>query len=216
MTTTEENAAGTSDESTEDPPETPGGNTRRQWLIRLLVGLGLGIPITIEGLTFVGLIRTRLFGEGDGGDGDGGGDGNGTATETPRPTIPAGGVGIGDELLPASRPADRVVDAVLIPDGDTWTFSMTVDVENAAADPYELILGSVTTAAGERISGSNRGTGQLEAGESGRVTGVWEVPAEAEIATVKAIAVVYAGNDTETISEEVPLASVPVRDTSES
>jgi hypothetical protein len=209
MSTPEENAA-ESDEGPGDRP--PEGTTRRQWLIRLLVGLGLGIPITIEGLTFVGLIRTRLLGEGDGSNGD---DGGGTGTETPRPTVSPGGVGVGDELLPASRPVDRVDDLVLIPDGGTWTFSMTVAVENTGEDPYELILGSVETDDGKRVPGSNRATGQLAAGESGRVTGVWEVPADSEIATIKAIAVVYAG-DARTITEEVPLADVSLQDTSAS
>jgi hypothetical protein len=100
----------------------------------------------------------------------------------------------------------------LIPGGDSWTFSMSVRVENAGSETYHLLLGSVETGEGERISGTNPSTGQIEPGGTGSVTGVWEVPVEATIATVQAVAVRSAEGETETIAPRVPLADVPVRD----
>lgn len=209
MTSTETNDADADAESDEEPPQSQGFLSRRT-LIRLLVGLGVGIPIAIEGITFVGLIRTRLFGdEGDGGDG---GSGTATPTETPRPTIPPGGVGVGDELVPETRQVDRVTEAVLIPGGDSWTFSMSVQVENTGSETYQLLLGSIETGEGGRIQGSNPTTGQIEPGSTGSVTGVWEVPPEATIATVQAVAVRSFEGETETIAPRVPLADVSVRD----
>jgi hypothetical protein len=193
-----------------DGPVTPGESDRtRRWLIRILVGLGLGIPIAIEGATFVGLIRSRLFG-GDGDDGDDGATPTATRTRTATATIPPGGVGVGDELLPATEPADTVTDAAVVPAGDGRTFSLTVRIENVGDDPYEVTLGSVWTDADERVTGVTPSSGRIQPGSTGSVTGTWDLPPDATPAAVQAIAVRFPGG--ETVAERVPLAPVAVRE----
>jgi hypothetical protein len=195
-----------------DAADAPGeGDRTRRWLIRILVGLGLGIPIAIEGATFVGLIRSRLFGgDGDGGDGDDGATPTATRTRTATATIPPGGVGVGDELLPATEPADTVTDAAVVPAGDGRTFSLTVRIENVGDDPYEVTLGSVWTDADERVTGVTPSSGRIQPGSTGSVTGTWDLPPDATPAAVQAIAVRFPGG--ETVAERVPLAPVAVRE----
>ncbi|MFC7172729.1 hypothetical protein ACFQL0_03920 [Haloplanus litoreus] len=73
---------------------TPGGLSKRT-LIRLLVGFGIGIPILIEGLTFLGLLQNQFGGEGDDST-------ESTATETDGAPE---AVGVGDDMLP--KPTGR-------------------------------------------------------------------------------------------------------------
>jgi hypothetical protein len=86
---------------TEPPPDETDDDVSRRWLSRLLVGLGIGIPVLIEGTTAFRLITSRLFGSGDGGGDEGGA--TGTATPTERSAV-----GVGDELLAATAPIETV------------------------------------------------------------------------------------------------------------
>ncbi|WP_435185293.1 hypothetical protein [Halobellus sp. EA9] len=173
----------------------------RRWLIRILVGLGIGIPIAIEATTFIGLIRERLFG-GDGSESEA------TATTT---TSPPQGVGIGDELLPETAPTETVTDAVVrIGSDGSWTFEMTVDVENTAEAPYELRLSTVTTDSGTTVE-NRASTGRIPAGESRSLTNTWALPTGESPETVVATAVTYRESGASVAEETVRLRSVSVQ-----
>jgi hypothetical protein len=167
----------------------------RRTLIRLLVGFGLGIPILVEALTFLGLLEQQF---GNGGDGDRG--------ETP--TEP--GVGIGDDLLSETDRSETLVEAGLRRETDErWPFTMTVEVENTGETPYEFQLLAVHTASGRRVSGRTT-TGRIPAGETETGRGEWLLPSGTTPAAVEVVALVY-GEEVETIERRVALAKVPVR-----
>ena len=174
----------------DDEAERPGGISRRT-LIRLLVGLGIGIPILIETLTLLGLVGQQ-FGPG--------------GTETPTPTFGPGGVSVGGELLPETAAADTLESATISAEG--WTFAMTVAVDNRSDRTYELRLRTVTTDAGERVPGGGE-SDPIPPGESGSVTGRWDLPEGASPASVDVVALSSDGTVTK-VEETVKLGSVPV------
>lgn len=167
----------------------------RRTLIRLLIGVAIGIPVLVEAVTFFGLVETRLFG--DGGDGA-----TGTAT--------ADRVGVGDELLPATPPTETVTEAVIRGQDAPWLFVLTVDVENPTDAPYELQLGTVTLGSGGSVTGG-ASTGRVPAGGTGEVTGAWELPAGSTPATLSVRGIAYREDGANETAAEVALAKVPVR-----
>lgn len=168
----------------------------RRTLIRLLVGLGIGLPIAVEAATFLGLFRSRLLG------------GGGAETPTPTPTPRPGAVGVGDEILPATQQTDTVTDAAIYVGGGTREFRLTVEVENDTDVGYQLVLNAVTTDAGTVVSGGGS-TDQIAPGGRATVTGRWELPDEERPATVIAVASERnADGSRDTVTRTVPLARV--------
>jgi hypothetical protein len=177
-----------------DSREGPGGDEiSRRNLIRLLVGLGIGIPVLIEALTLVGLVGD-LFGGDDG-------------TETPTGETEAPGVGVGDELLPSTAPSDTVAASYIAADG--WTYTLTVGVDNGGDATYELRLRSVTTGGGTTVDGGGE-SDAIPPGESGTVTGRWDLPEGSSPATVEVVAVSRNGTVT-TVEESVRIGGAVVR-----
>lgn len=177
-----------------DESEGDDGISRRT-LIRLLVGLGFGIPIAIEGLTFLGLLNDRLLGGGDDG------DGNGASTSTPEPS----GVGIGETFLPETEATETLADGVVSAGSDRWTVRLHVAVDNGGAEPYVLEVSTLYLADGTEIDGRSS-TGRIPPGESGELTGAWAIPSGSTPAALDATVTV---GETET-DYRVELGKIPV------
>jgi hypothetical protein len=182
--------------------DTPGGLSKRT-LIRLLVGFGIGIPILVEAITFLGLLDQQL----GGGDTSDGGTG-GTATETATP-----GVTVGDDLLPETNRSETLASAVLREaDADRWPLSLTVEVRNSGDADYEFQLLGIHLADGRTVGGRTS-TDRLTPGERRTITGEWPIPAGSTPRAVEVVALVYPDGDgsVETIQRRVELAKIPVR-----
>ncbi len=175
------------------------GTARRRWLLRALVGLGVGLPVLIEARTFLGLIRVHLLGAGSG---DGGTAG--TPTATPEPAV-----GVGDELLAGTGPTETVREAHLRVVDPGWRFELSVAVENTTDDPYELRLGDVRTQAGETVDG-DASTGRIPPGESAAVGETWTLPSENRPETLQVTALSHAGDGVDLTEASVPLGRVPL------
>ncbi|WP_251341679.1 hypothetical protein [Haloplanus halophilus] len=202
-TTPGDETDGTNSRPTGSDDGTPGGISKRT-LIRLLVGFGIGIPILVEGLTFLGLLRNQFGGA----DGDGGSTDGGTATDTPGAVDP---VGVGDDVLPETDRTERLASAVLREvDGDRWPLSLTVDVRNTGETDYEFQLLAVHLDDGRTVAG-RASTDRLAPGEHRTVTAEWSIPAGSTPRAVEAVALVYGGGSVETVERRVELAKVPVR-----
>lgn len=167
----------------------------RRTLVRLLIGLAIGIPVAVEAVTFFGLIEHRLLG------------GN---SETPAGTATPDRVGVGEELLPATAPAETVTDAVIQGQDTPWLFVMTVEVENSLEVPYELELGTLRLAGGGSVAGGAT-TGRIPPGETGQVTGAWEIAEGSTPASLTVRTATYRAEGTERGTATVDLAKVPVR-----
>lgn len=194
------------DATTSSTPDddTPGGISKRT-LIRLLVGFGIGIPILVEGLTFLGLLNQQ-FG-GGGGEDDGTGS---TATATPAPDD---AVGVGDDLLPETDRSETLASAVLREvDGDRWPLSLTVEVRNTGDTDYELQLLDVVLGDGRTVSGRTS-TDRLAPGERRTITAERSIPAGSTPRAVEVVALIYPEGDgsVETVERRVELAKIPVR-----
>lgn len=174
----------------------------RRTAVRLLVGLGIGIPVAVEGATFLGLVGRQVGG--DDGDGDGG-DGD----RTPSPDSRA--IGVGDDLLAATPQVERVERLVVRANGD-WTFVLEVAVENTGDRPYELRLGPVGLDDGAEVSGTET-TDRIPAGESAAVTATWTVPTGALPTTVTAVGVTDPDGGARVVRESVRFGNVPVKRT---
>ncbi|NIB98021.1 hypothetical protein [Halobacterium sp. R2-5] len=188
-----------SDESAPEPggdePEEAGLVSRR-WLIRVLVGLGIGVPVAVEASTLLRMVASRL-----------GGDGGAPTTE--RRTTQQG-TGIGDELLPETEPADTLEDAQVRVGDDAWHFEATVRVENTGDAPYTLELGTVTTSDGTRVGGG-ASSGRVEPGDTRTFTSAWSLPAAENPQSVTVVGITHAEGGDERTERDVRLGHVPVR-----
>lgn len=168
----------------------------RRTLIRLLVGLGIGVPVAIEVATFLGLFGSRVA------------DGDGTPTPTDTGTPPADAVGVGDELLPGTPQTDTVTEAAVRTEEGARVFIMTVAVENDTELGYELRLDALATEAGTTVTGGGRSE-ELEPGERATVTGRWELPTGGTPEAVIVVAtLVHPDGRRETVTRRVTLADV--------
>lgn len=198
------------DPASSDADDTPGGISKRT-LIRLLVGFGIGIPLLVEGVTFLGLLEQQFGGSGESG-------GDATATDEA-----ASGVSVGDDLLPETERSEMLASAVLRESGgDRWPLSLTVEVENTGDTDYEFRLLTLHLDDGRTVGGRTS-TDRLSPGERRAITAEWSIPAGSTPAAVDVVALVYPdgeasgtpradGDDTvETIERRVELAKIPVR-----
>jgi hypothetical protein len=197
------NAAATdgSTDSDGDGDGTPGGISKRT-LIRLLVGFGIGIPILIEGITFLGLLDQQFGG------GSEDADTGATATETSTP-----GVAVGDDLLPETDRSETLASAVLREvSGDRWPLTLTVEVTNSGDTDYEFQLLSIHLNDGRTVGGRTS-TDRLAPGERQAITGEWSIPAGSTPRAVEVVALVYPDGEgsVETIERRVELGNIPVR-----
>lgn len=173
----------------------------RRTFVRLLIALGIGIPVAIEGATLLGLVGTRL----------GGGE-ESTPTAESDGTAARSAVGVGDELLPETTPTDRLTDAAVYASADRWRVELTAEVENGLDTAYEFRFGALTTDGGRTVEGGGT-TGTMASGTTATVTGVWEVPSGATPASVAVsglVAVPGADRQRE-YSRQVALEKIPVR-----
>lgn len=165
----------------------------RRTAVRLLVGLG--IPVAVEGATFLGLVRQQV----------GGGDASGDETATPEPRS----AGVGDDLLAPTPQVERV-ERLVVEAGDERTFVLSVAVENTGEEPYELRLGPVGLDDGTTVSGT-RSTGRIAAGESGTLAATWTVPSGATPTAVTAVGVTDPGGRSQVVRASVRLGKVPIQ-----
>ncbi len=185
----------------DDHPDSADSPNRRT-LIRLLIGLGIGIPVAVELSTFLGLLEQSLF------DSRGASPSAASDTETGRTTEP--GPDVGDDLLPEEPVAVVLRDMAVLADGSP-EFVMTVEVLNEGQTPIELRFRSITLESGRTIQG-NGSTGRLEVGEETMITGRWQLDDRATPRQVTLVVVGFPSDgDAEVSTHRVPLGHVPVR-----
>jgi len=174
---------------------------RRKLLVRLLVILGIGIPLVIEGLTFAGLVSNQLL---DGGEADD----PATLTATPAGSR---GVAVGDELLPSTEPRETLTTANLRATSESWILTLSVEVDNTANATYQLQLHAVETTGGRTVT--DVVTTTVRPGERRTLTGQWALPEGDRPESVRVVAVegVEGNGSTVTTSETVELAPIPVQ-----
>ncbi|MDY6776223.1 MAG: hypothetical protein SV253_09175 [Halobacteria archaeon] len=161
---------------------------KRRNLIRLMIGLGIGIPILTEILTFSGLIGKHFF------------DIPWLEEEGEEQRL----VGIGDEVLTETPQTETLESGVIERGEDTWSLTITVAVDNPTQDDYELTLGNVV-ADGQESQGGDSVT--VPPGESREVTSTWEIPRGSTPTQMD----VTARADGETVERTVQLGKIPVR-----
>lgn len=191
-------------DATETPSEgdaPKSGGISKRTLIRLLVGFGIGIPLLVEGLTFLGLLEEQ-FGGGEGSES--------TATAT---DVTDSRVAVGDDLLPETERSETLASAVLREvGGDRWPLTLTVEVENTGDTDYEFQLLAVHLDDDRSVSGRAT-TDRLAPGERRVISAEWSIPAGSTPRAVDVVALVYPDGDgsVETIERRVDLAKIPVR-----
>lgn len=197
------------------------GPISRRTLIRVLVGLGIGIPVVIELRTLLHLVESWLGGDEDGEPGNGSDAGAGTETGTDAGaettpdgtdadegtggdrTTPAGRrVAVGEELLPETPQAETVTEATLQTGRNGRRFVVRVEVVNDTTVAHELRLGRLVTTGGRVVDGG--GGGRVEPDETAIVTAEWTLPEGARPDRVFVIAVTGT-ETTRTVSRQVAI-----------
>lgn len=165
----------------------------RKRLVRVLIVVGIGVPILVEAVSLVGLVSHSL----------------GDTADTPEPTEAVEGVGVGDELLAETGPTETVSTASVTAYEDRWQFVLTVSVANVTGDPYRLSFGTVTTGAGETVE-TTATTGWIDPGEEGTGTATWALPPGERPSTLTVV--VSRDREDEAGTEyEVTLGTISVR-----
>ena len=171
----------------------------RRTLLRIVIVLAIGIPIVLEGLTFVGLVGNQLA-DGDGSPGDGA-------------TTPDGDdlreVGVGEDLLAATDQPELLQSATVRPH-EGWEFTLTANVTNTGTDSYRFAITSVTTKNGRTID-EIQSTTTLAAGEGTSFVGVWDMPDGDIPDRVTVEATVQGADGSRTVTETVVLATVEIQ-----
>lgn len=172
----------------------------RGTLIRLIIVIGIGIPIVIEAVTFASLIDTKLLGNDDPGD-------SAAATATPVEER----VGVGEELLAETDATETVSEATLVAAEDGWSFTYAVTVDNGGDGRHQLQIQSVETEAGSTVEDVH--STSVPPGESRTLTGTWRLPSGERPASLQVVAITeQPGNDTDrTVQRTVPIEPVPVQ-----
>lgn len=181
------------DSGTDVEPQSEVGGISRRTLIRLLVGGAIGIPIAVEGRTFIGLIDQHFFG----------GETHDDTSSDERT------VAVGDELLPETSPVEEITRMVVTAPDDTWTFHLDVLVENTGDVPFEFRVDTVTTTSGS-VSGSET-TGRLPPGDSTTLEAVWTIPEGSTPTELSVTGLIGEQENQETVERAVALGNVPVK-----
>ncbi|AGN00667.1 hypothetical protein L593_03580 [Salinarchaeum sp. Harcht-Bsk1] len=189
------------DESAAPTTVAPAGqdDVNRRWLIRLLVALGIGIPILVEGATLLRMLRSFLLGGGGGGgnESDSGGD-------------PDTAVEIGDEILPETPPPEILRRAVVVSGENVWEFQARIRVENTGEDPYTFRVSALRTDEGKRIA-DPVATERLAPGEPQTLDHTWRMPAGERPASFEVLASTETATGTERVERTVELGSFPLQ-----
>jgi len=167
-------------------------------LLRLLIIVGIGLPILIEVVTFGSMMGHHLIG-----------DTRGEAVpETP--TAEQAGAGVGDPILESAAVSARIEAASVVTADEGWRFSLTVNVTNTGSDPAAVRLDSVTTRNGETVEGAGS-TGKLTADQSADVTKSWLLPPGERPDTVSVTMFQYPdGESAQSTQYTVEIGDIPV------
>lgn len=133
----------------------------RRILLRVLIVVAVGIPILVEGVTFLGLVQHQ-FGDAK------------TTTDAGGP-MSSRHLAVGDELLLETAQTETITDAGVRRTDEGRVLSVTVAVENTGDRFYRLRLESVTTSNGTRVDGGGS-TDRIPPGGSDTVRGRWVLP----------------------------------------
>ncbi|MFU1781423.1 hypothetical protein ACM16X_08580 [Haloarcula japonica] len=167
-------------------------------LLRLLIIVGIGLPILIEVVTFGSMMGHHLTG-------DTGGE---VAPETP--TAEPAGAGVGDPILESANVSARIGSASVVTADEGWRFTLTVNVTNTGSDPTAVRLDSVTARNGETIAES-ASTGQLPVNQTADVTKSWLLPPGERPDTVSVTVFVYPDEGSvQSTQYTVALGDIPV------
>lgn len=143
-----------------ETPE-PEASSANKKLVRILVLIGIGIPILIEAITLFRLIGGHMDEE--------------SASAAPD-TSAAQVVNVGDELLPATPPAEVIAELIVEPNpaAGTWVFEMEVEVRNATGHPYTLEVSALETQDGTRQR--QQFSQRWAPGDEGELEAEWSLP----------------------------------------
>lgn len=174
------------------------GGPEQKTLLRLLIIVGIGLPILIEVVTFGSMMGHHLMGD------------TGVEAVPETPTAAEAGAGVGDPILESSAVSARIGAASVVTADEGWRFTLAVNVTNTGSDPAAVRLDSVTTRSGETVS-DTASTGQLPVEGTDDVTQSWLLPPGKRPDTVSVTVFVYPdGESVQSTQYTVALGDVPV------
>lgn len=148
---------------TSPPEHSASSSSSEKWLVRFLLLMAFGVAFGIEGMT---LFRSYVL--------DRNSEQDGVAVEAAAPELPL--LQVGDEVLPDSPPTERLETLTLqAQQGDTWTFRMTIVLQNPTDQPYQLTTFGVLTRSGNVHEEAFRVT--CPPGDSTQLMAEWQLAA---------------------------------------
>lgn len=128
--------------------------------VRVLVIVAIGIPVLIELATLTRLVGSHM---------DGG-------PPSPADSLEAETVQYGEDLLPATPQSEELGRTLVTAGRSSWTFELTLEVENGSAHPYRLTLTDLVATDGSLVRTSETRT--WDPGEASAFETSWTIPAD--------------------------------------
>jgi len=166
----------------------------RRWIVYVLA-VSFLVPFLLEGWTFYTMFRNVLVGSPE-------------AERSASSSESTNYFGSGDEVLPSTSPREVLRSMAIENRGDTWIFTLTMDIRNTTEHVYRLDLTEVVLQDGTVVTTTAHQT--VESGDER----TFEVRLSLPEGTIPRVLRMDAGGDTEGRGgdrEEIPLSSVPVR-----
>lgn len=158
-----------SDNGQSSPPSpnadatTDSSSSFEKWLVRFFLVLAFGVAFGIEGMT---LFRSYVLDR----------DTEPTPSHTAETAPPLPTLQVGDEVLPASPPTERIeMLAIEARQGNTWTFRMEIAIQNSTDQSYDLTVFGVLTQGGSVHEEAFRVT--CPPGDSTQLMAEWQLAA---------------------------------------
>ncbi|QGN06973.1 hypothetical protein Hrd1104_06475 [Halorhabdus sp. CBA1104] len=168
----------------------------RATLVKVLLVVAIGIPLVIEGATFLSLFNQHLGSEDTAG------------TETPAPET----LSVGDDLLTdfgGENVTATIENGSIQATGDAWLFTLEIAVRNSGNQSVAVSVGPLTTGdgtVGETVAES----GEIAPAGSTTVFVQWSLPTGETPQSLTVTRTRY-GNETTTADGTVQIGGFPVQ-----
>jgi len=179
--------------------ENSGNSTKR--LVKILVMVGIGIPVLVELMTLFNLLNVQIFGDEK--------DSNSFDTNITE----VRGVGEGDTLF-AEQGSKLTIDQLRVEvSTQQWRFTISMTaVDSISQDELQISVDSLNLQSNKTLLGSESRSWEVRQTAPAKVHGEWILP-NGDIPTKLYVSIYHqAGEDsTYQLNQEVPLNKVPVR-----
>lgn len=182
-------------ESKESEPKKSGISTKT--LVRILIAVGIGIPILIESFTLFELFNIHIF--------------SGEKTEQ-QEEIPIHRVIEGSQILPGDLPVLTLEHARVWAEPEQWIFEMEMEMDGSPTHPFELTFNQLVTTGEKTIDEPKTIRWEGKGQDDDEYNVKWSIPpGETPLSLTVTLKSIISQDSTHEITREVKFGKIPVQ-----